>query len=128
MVLNLTNYTLLYETLSTVFPKENIFVVNGEKLVADPLPEIKRVEEFLELPPFFNEDHFYYPNEESKFPCFKLGDDKRCMQADKGRDHPSLKRETLEFLKNHFQPMVDKLEGQTGVCLHGFMKKFEKEV
>ena len=67
-------------------------------------------------PPFLIEDNFYYP-EDSKFPCFKHGDAKTCMKAGKGREHPPLKRESLKFLKNLFQPMVDKLEGQTGICL-----------
>jgi hypothetical protein len=47
------------------------------------------------------------------------------MRGDKGREHPTLKKETLDLLGNIFQPMVDKLEEQTGVCLHGFRNKFE---
>ena len=44
-----------------------------------------------------------------------------------GRDHPPLKKETLDLLENIFQPMLDRLEEQTGVCLHGFRNKFEEE-
>ena len=54
-VFNLTNYNLIYDRLSSVFPKENILVVNGDKLIEYPQPEIKMVEDFLNLPSFFNE-------------------------------------------------------------------------
>ena len=122
-VLNLTNYHLLYDNLASVFPKENILVVNGDKLIEDPQPEIERVEYFLNLPSFFNEVSFFYP-EGSQFPCFKHGEKQTCMRGDKGREHPTLKKETLDLLENIFDPMVDKLEEQTGVRLHGFRDKF----
>jgi hypothetical protein len=67
-VFNLTNYNLIYDRLSSVFPKENILVINGDKLIEDPQPEIKMVEDFLNLPSFFDEVSFYYP-EGDKFPC-----------------------------------------------------------
>ena len=122
-VFNLTNYNLIYDRLSSVIPKENILVINGDKLIEDPQPEIKMVEDFLNLPSFFNVMSFYYPKGD-KFPCFKHGDTHTRMRGDKGREHPTLKKETLDLLENIFQPMVDKLEEQTGVRLHGFRDKF----
>ena len=112
-----SNYTNLYKILADVFPNDNIYIVNGDKLVEDPLPEIKDVEEFLELPPFYSQDHFYYPKKESTFPCFRLGKVKSCMKKDKGRGHPQLQKETLEYLIHYFQPMLDKLEKGTGISL-----------
>ena len=117
-VMKLTNYTKCYEALAAIFPTENIHLVKGEKLVTDPLQEIKKVEAFLDLPKFFSKNHFYYPKEKNKFPCFKQGKKTSCMHADKGRDHPPLKRETMKYLNNYFHPMVDKLLEDTGVCLH----------
>ena len=58
-VFNLTNYNLIYDRLSSVFPEENILVINSDKLIEDPQPEIKMVEDFLNLPSFFNEVSFY---------------------------------------------------------------------
>ena len=110
-MLNLTNYDQHYARLSSEFPKDNILVVNGDKLIEDPQPEIKRVEDFLKLPSFFTEVSFSYP-EGSQFPCLKHGEKHTCMRGDKGREHPTLKKETLDLLENIFQPMVDRLEEQ----------------
>ena len=99
-------------------------VVNGDKIIEEPLKEIRRVENYLGLPPFFNEDHFYKPDS-NDFPCFSLGSGLRCMEKDKGLKHPPLKNETLEYLRKKFQPVVDQLEQETGVSLNSFMEKFE---
>ena len=107
-----------------VFPIKNILVVNGDRLVTDPLQEIRRVETFLELPQFFSESHFVFP-EGAKFPCFKFGEHNLCMDPKhKGRDHPTLKRETLNYLKRHFQPMVDNFFIESGISLQNSMDKF----
>ena len=84
-------------------------------IVQNPLDEIKRVETFLGLPPFFREQHFIYPEEKGKFPCFKLGQKNNCMKWDKGREHPTLQNKTYDFLKKHFHPGMEKFEQETGV-------------
>ena len=53
MIFHLSNYTFLYQMVSQVFKPQNILVVNGDKIVTDPLQEIQRVEAFLGLPQFF---------------------------------------------------------------------------
>ena len=110
--------------VSQVFRTQNILVVNGDKIVTDPLEEIQRVESFLGLPQFFQQSHFFYP-EDGRFPCFKFGEHNLCMDPKhKGRDHPTLKPETLEFLQQHFQRMVDNFFIETGTSLQNFMEKF----
>ena len=94
----MSDYALQYQMLTAVFPRENIFVVNGEMIVQNPLDEIKRVETFLGLPPFFREQHFTYPEEKGKYSCIKVGLRTNCMKSDKGREHPSLQKETHYFL------------------------------
>ena len=37
------------------------------------------------------------------------------MEKDKGRKHPKLKTETLDFLLTMFQPMMETFEEQTGI-------------
>ena len=37
------------------------------------------------------------------------------MEKDKGRKHPPLKTETLDFLLEMFQPMMETFQGQTGI-------------
>ena len=125
MVFYLSNYTLIYQMVSQVFPRKNIFIVYGDKIVADPLRDIIKVETFLGLNPFFRQSHFVFP-EGGRFPCFKLGEHNLCMDPKhKGREHPTLKRETLNHLQKHFQPMVDNFFNETGIFLKNFMDKFE---
>ena len=117
MVFYLSNYTLIYQMVSQVFPRENILVVNGDMMVTDPLQEIRRVESFLGLDPFFSQYHFVFP-EGGRFPCFRFGEHNLCMDPKhKGREHPTLKRETVNYLQRHFQPMVDNFFIETGISL-----------
>ena len=111
-LLYFSNYALIYELVSSIFPKENIFIVNGDTLVEDPLVEIKKVEHFLGISPSFKADQFI--KGPKGFPCFNIGE-VSCMKSNKGREHSQLKNETKEFLKRHFQPIMDKFEQQTGI-------------
>ena len=108
-----SNYTLQYEAIISVFEKKNILVVNGETLIDDPFTEIKKVEEFLELRPFFEETHFVYPDESRRFPCFKVGERTTCMKKTKGLEHPQLKEKSINYLRKHFQQMMDNFQNQT---------------
>ena len=111
--------------LLQVFPEENIMVVDGDNIVTEPLQEIRKVEEYLGLAPYFKDSHFFYPKD-GRFPCFKSEGHNLCMDPNhKGREHPTLKRETLDFLQQHFQPMVDTFFQQTGYSFHNFMDKFD---
>jgi hypothetical protein len=49
------DYALQYQMLTSVFPRENIFVVNGEMIFQNPLDEIRILETVLGLPPFLRE-------------------------------------------------------------------------
>ena len=111
----MSNYSMMYQQITNVFPIKNILIVNGQTLVEDPLMEIKKVEQFLNLPSFFNTDHFVYPKEKNGFPCFNHGNDSQCMSRNKGRPHPPLAEETMEFLQGLFQPMLIQFEKQTGI-------------
>lgn len=52
------------------FPRKQIHFVNGERLVDRPADEVRRVEEFLGLRPFVDEQHFYF-NATKGFPCLQ---------------------------------------------------------
>lgn len=64
------------------FPLEQIAIIDGENLVANPYEEVSKLESFLGLSPFFTPDHFV-PNASRGFPCFRsvkrqLIDDRDC--------------------------------------------------
>ena len=43
----------IYEETLAVFPKENILLLDGDRLVANPLAELEKAEQFLKIPQFF---------------------------------------------------------------------------
>ena len=40
--------------------KENILVLDGDRFVEDPVLVLRSVERFLDLPPFFSDQHFTF--------------------------------------------------------------------
>ena len=116
MVKFLSDYPAQLELLTKVFPIGQIHVIDGERMVTDPLPEIKKIEQFLRINSFFSEEHFYFP-EGRKFPCFRPSRDSKpkCMEGDKGRSHPELLPETYEHLKQYFSPKMEEFFEMTGI-------------
>ena len=111
----MSNYTRRLESFWASYPRESIFVVNGNELIEHPAKEIKKVEKFLGLNEFFDKEQFFF-YEGGTFPCFKIPK-LRCMEEDKGLDHPALRNDTMEYLIKYFEPMVEAFRKQTGVEL-----------
>ena len=110
--------TLIYDSLYSIhlenwlqyFPINQIHVVDGEEFIKNPFKEIKKVEEFLGLSPFINENDFIY-NPNKKFYCFKRKNNKnsmKCLQKSKGRVHPEIESNLLEKLKEFLKPFDQK--------------------
>ena len=96
---------------------------------------LRDVENFIGVPQFFIETHFDFSGpfisimfcrHELKnhlistgrkgYPCFTL-DKNGCAAKSKAREHPELHEETLTLLRNHFAPMLERFEMQTGMKL-----------
>ena len=80
-----------------VFPRRQLHVVDGDKLVKDPGSEIELVERFLELDHRVRRDQFYF-NATKGFYC--LHQDvhlHKCLAGSKGRRHPEV-RYSPQFL------------------------------
>ena len=111
----MSDYARIYQHFEEVFPKESIFVVNGDLLIKNPVVEIKKIEKFLGLREFFTKDHFYFhPGNGGKFPCFTLPE-MRCMFSDKGLPHPRIKKNTLRYMREILRPKMEEFMFRTGV-------------
>ena len=91
------------------FAREQIVIVNGEELIKNPLNELKKIENFLELKPYFNKDHFEFDVKKGFF-CingFYKGERgrKRCLNSEKGRLHPKIDKIILDKLFQFFEPL-----------------------
>lgn len=85
------------------FPLTQIHLVDGDTLVRDPLPELRRVERFLELPPRIAASNFYF-NQTKGFYCIRSDGRERCLHESKGRPHPPVNGTVLRQLRAYFRP------------------------
>ncbi|KAJ8386017.1 hypothetical protein AAFF_G00178380 [Aldrovandia affinis] len=79
------------------FPRAQVHVVDGEALIRDPFPELRRVERFLELPPRIAPDNFYF-NATKGFYCLLSAGHDKCLDESKGRPHAPLSAQALRTL------------------------------
>ncbi|XP_066535025.1 heparan sulfate (glucosamine) 3-O-sulfotransferase 1-like1 [Hoplias malabaricus] len=84
------------------FPLEQIHIVDGDTLIRDPLPELQKVERFLELPPRIMASNFYF-NQTKGFYCIRSDGRERCLHESKGRPHPPVNSTVLQQLRAYFR-------------------------
>lgn len=85
-----------------VFPREQIHVVDGDALIRDPFPELRKAERFLDLPPRINPSNFYYNTTKGFYCLLSAGHDK-CLDESKGRPHAPLSTQALKKLCRYFR-------------------------
>ncbi|XP_041672125.1 heparan sulfate (glucosamine) 3-O-sulfotransferase 3-like [Cheilinus undulatus] len=88
------------------FPRTQIHLVSGERLISDPAGELGRVQDFLGLQRIVTDKHFYF-NKTKGFPCLKKpeGSSKpHCLGKTKGRTHASIDPGVLQRLRDFYKP------------------------
>ncbi|KAK2161566.1 hypothetical protein NP493_1576g00046 [Ridgeia piscesae] len=75
-------------------------VVDGQKLVSDPVSELRKVETFLGLRHYFTQKNFVF-NKKIGFYCLP----RRCIGKDKGVKHPTLDPLVEAKLRKYFKPL-----------------------
>ncbi|XP_068596561.1 heparan sulfate glucosamine 3-O-sulfotransferase 1-like [Brachionichthys hirsutus] len=98
------NHSLYYAHMQNwlkYFPLKNFHIVDGDELVKDPVPEMKKVERFLGLEPQINSSFFVF-NEEKGFYCLKEHGQEQCLGKNKGRAHPYVEPDILQKLHQFF--------------------------
>ncbi|ELT93236.1 hypothetical protein CAPTEDRAFT_199141 [Capitella teleta] len=94
------------------FNLDQFLVLSGEELVKNPLPELKRVESFLNLEPSFTSDMFYF-NSTRGFYCIRNMTYNSCLRESKGRKHPDVdpkKNLQLHYFLKHMKKSLGKTE------------------
>ncbi|KAK6469329.1 heparan sulfate glucosamine 3-O-sulfotransferase 1-like [Huso huso] len=84
------------------FPPGQIHVVDGDALIRDPFPELRRVEGFLSLAPAIAPSDFRF-NHTKGFFCLESGGRHRCLDESKGRPHPPVRPAVRQRLCRHFR-------------------------
>ncbi|KAL4236562.1 Heparan sulfate glucosamine 3-O-sulfotransferase 1 [Mactra antiquata] len=86
------------------FRRDQIHIVDGDKLISNPYPEINEVESFLGLGHRISKDLFYY-NASKGFFCVNLDKlDNPCLGESKGRPHPEVDPDILTELYDFYRP------------------------
>uniref|UniRef100_A0A8B9SMI4 Sulfotransferase n=1 Tax=Anas platyrhynchos TaxID=8839 RepID=A0A8B9SMI4_ANAPL len=99
--INRSLYYIHMQNWLKYFPLDHIHIVDGDKLIKDPFPEIEKVERFLKLSPQINASNFYF-NKTKGFYCLRDSGRERCLHESKGRAHPQVDTWLLEKLHEYF--------------------------
>ena len=107
--INVSMYDVHFQRWLKLFDREQILVVNGDELIANPVPVLQQVETFLNVSHYFKDSLFTIDKEKGFF-CWKVNPEAKepkCLGSSKGREHPIVSNSTLnkmkEFLKPHAQ-------------------------
>lgn len=108
-------YTKHLERWLRFFPAQQLHVVDGDRLISDPLPELQMVERFLNLTPRIGRDNLYF-NATRGFYCLRSQRHRvtRCLAGSKGRTHPHVPPAALDKLRLFFRPYNQKFYQITG--------------
>jgi len=117
-VFHMSNYSRIWEQLTSVYQRNQILLLDGDVFIEEPVKVLNKIEDFLEIPRYFKDGHFDYSGRKG-FPCFKLNEKSRshCMDKNKARDHPELNKQSLTYLRKHFEPMLKNFKNQTGLSV-----------
>lgn len=97
------------------FPVQQLHIVDGDRLISDPLPELQLVERFLNLTPRISHENLYF-NATRGFYCLCSQQNRvrRCLAGSKGRTHPHIHSAVLDKLRLFFRPYNQKFYQITG--------------
>ncbi|XP_076674399.1 heparan sulfate 3-O sulfotransferase-A isoform X2 [Andrena cerasifolii] len=84
-----------------VFSREQILIVNGDQLIEDPVPQLRRIESFLGLEPRIGRHNFYF-NHTKGFYCLRNETSEKCLKESKGRRHPRVSPVVVTKLRRFF--------------------------
>ncbi|XP_015524841.1 heparan sulfate glucosamine 3-O-sulfotransferase 1 [Neodiprion pinetum] len=84
-----------------VFSRSQILVVNGDQLIEDPVPQLRRIEEFLGIEPRIGRQNFYF-NHTKGFYCLRNETADKCLRESKGRRHPRVSPVVVTKLRRFF--------------------------
>ncbi|BES95469.1 heparan sulfate [Nesidiocoris tenuis] len=93
-------HTFMHRWLE-VFPRQQLLVVNGDRLIEDPVSELERVESFLGLEHRIGRHNFYF-NRTKGFYCLRNDTQDKCLRESKGRKHPRVDPKVLAKLRRFY--------------------------
>ncbi|XP_077983043.1 heparan sulfate glucosamine 3-O-sulfotransferase 1-like [Glandiceps talaboti] len=85
-----------------IFGKNEIFLLDGTKLLTEPFSELHKVENFLNLRKYFRKEHFTF-NQKRRVYCVNFPGN-YCLPISKGRTHPHIEDDVWQKLCDFYLP------------------------
>ncbi|KAF7488068.1 Heparan sulfate glucosamine 3-O-sulfotransferase 5 [Sarcoptes scabiei] len=102
--IRISMFAVFFSRWIKLFPKNQIHVVDGDRFVYDPLPELEKIESFLGLPHRISEENLIY-NITKGFYCIRIDDGtEKCLNENKGRRHPEINPFVIQKLRKFYRP------------------------
>ena len=78
-------YAIFHQNWQAFFPDKQLIVIDGNQFLTEPWKPLKKLQQFVGVQEFINEDNFVIP--ESGLPCFRenKNDHPACLKSTKGR-------------------------------------------
>ena len=108
-LINVSMYDVHYQRWLKWFDRKEIYVVNGDELITNPVPLLYKLETFVNVPHYFNNSMFVL-NKQKGFYCWITSPGEKepnCMKEGKGKPHPNLSNSTLNKLKKFLKPHAE---------------------
>ena len=104
-------YDVDFEKWLIYFKSEQIYVVDWDKFARSPDQELARIEQFLKIGSYFNEDMFFFNQTkgfycllESSFGGMHVNDRVTCLEKTKGRQYPTVSPAITMKMKSILRP------------------------
>ena len=99
------------------FSLRQIHIVEAQRFVVSPVPELKTIEQFLNIDPYCDEQQFYFDRRKGFYcltkPRFKFME--KCLPKVKGLQHPTVNTSLIQKLKDIFRPHNKRFYQLTGM-------------
>ncbi|CAN7937122.1 unnamed protein product [Ixodes hexagonus] len=96
-------YAVYFRRWLSHFQRQQMHVIDGDRLVKEPFEEMRRVETFLGLPHKIPKSAFYF-NRTKGFYCVRNDTVDKCLNDSKGRKHPDVPGYVVSRLRQFYAP------------------------
>uniref|UniRef100_A0A2R5LA52 Heparan sulfate glucosamine 3-O-sulfotransferase 5 n=1 Tax=Ornithodoros turicata TaxID=34597 RepID=A0A2R5LA52_9ACAR len=96
-------YAVYFRRWLSHFQRQQIHVIDGDRLVKQPFEEMRKVETFLGLTHRIPKDAFYF-NRTKGFFCVRNDTVDKCLNESKGRKHPDVPGPVVSKLRQFYAP------------------------
>ena len=111
--LNASCYAYHIRKWLEMFPKDQMCYVDGDVFASNPFEEVHLLEECLGIRHSLQRRNFVYMPDRG-FYCFRVGNQRFCLNRSKGRRHPDVPDHVVVKLKTYFRPWNEQLLELTG--------------